>query len=94
MEQLDEGEQYDQKELPTEISSTGQLSHRRQQSDKDTVATTEQLVKPSQYQKMALHPNLVWSDPDEKNGWVISLRGSGVLSGPDIAKEFNLKNKY
>ena len=42
LEQLDEGEQSDQKELSTEIST--RQSHGRQQSDEDTVST-EQLVK-------------------------------------------------
>ena len=33
--------------------------------------------------------DLLWSDPEEKNGWGISPRGAGSLFGPDITKQFN-----
>jgi hypothetical protein len=36
--------------------------------------------------------DLLWSDPDEINGWGLSPRGAGFLFGADIVKCFNQKN--
>ncbi len=36
--------------------------------------------------------DLVWSDPDETNGWSISPRGAGYTFGPDISQQFNHRN--
>ncbi|KAK6420566.1 phosphoprotein phosphatase PP4 catalytic subunit [Oleoguttula sp. CCFEE 5521] len=36
--------------------------------------------------------DLLWSDPDEIDGWGISPRGAGFLFGSDIVKSFNYKN--
>ncbi|KAG6028696.1 hypothetical protein E4U41_000611 [Claviceps citrina] len=36
--------------------------------------------------------DLLWSDPDDINGWGLSPRGAGFLFGADIVKEFNHKN--
>eukprot|EP00341_Mesodinium_pulex_P016512 CAMPEP_0116889894 /NCGR_PEP_ID=MMETSP0467-20121206/449_1 /TAXON_ID=283647 /ORGANISM="Mesodinium pulex, Strain SPMC105" /LENGTH=53 /DNA_ID=CAMNT_0004557143 /DNA_START=530 /DNA_END=691 /DNA_ORIENTATION=- len=36
--------------------------------------------------------DLLWSDPENKNGWGISPRGAGYIFGYDISKEFNRKN--
>jgi serine/threonine-protein phosphatase 2A catalytic subunit len=30
--------------------------------------------------------DLLWSDPDEKNGWGISQRGAGYTFGSDISE--------
>ena len=32
--------------------------------------------------------DLLWSDPDEKDGWSISPRGAGFIFGPNITKKF------
>lgn len=37
--------------------------------------------------------DLLWSDPDEKQGWGISPRGAGSFFGPDITKQFCNFNK-
>ena len=37
--------------------------------------------------------DLLWSDPDEKDGWTISPRGAGSLFGSDISKQFCYINK-
>ena len=37
--------------------------------------------------------DLVWSDPDDKEGYNVSMRGAGWLWGPDISTEFLHKNK-
>ncbi|KAK4231373.1 Serine/threonine-protein phosphatase 4 catalytic subunit [Podospora fimiseda] len=36
--------------------------------------------------------DLLWSDPDEIDGWGLSPRGAGFLFGADIVKVFNQKN--
>ena len=36
--------------------------------------------------------DLLWSDPDEIDGWGLSPRGAGFLFGADIVKHFNWKN--
>lgn len=36
--------------------------------------------------------DLLWSDPDEIEGWGLSPRGAGFLFGVDIVKHFNWKN--
>ncbi|KAI9724154.1 MAG: hypothetical protein M1812_000873 [Candelaria pacifica] len=36
--------------------------------------------------------DLLWSDPDEIEGWGLSPRGAGFLFGADIVKHFNHRN--
>lgn len=36
--------------------------------------------------------DLLWSDPDEIDGWGLSPRGAGFLFGADIVKRFNYIN--
>jgi diadenosine tetraphosphatase ApaH/serine/threonine PP2A family protein phosphatase len=36
--------------------------------------------------------DLLWSDPDEIDGWGLSPRGAGFLFGSDIVKHFNQRN--
>ena len=36
--------------------------------------------------------DLLWSDPDEIEGWGLSPRGAGFLFGADIVRHFNYKN--
>ncbi|RDH24809.1 serine/threonine-protein phosphatase 4 catalytic subunit [Aspergillus phoenicis ATCC 13157] len=36
--------------------------------------------------------DLLWSDPDEIDGWGLSPRGAGFLFGGDIVKRFNYRN--
>jgi len=36
--------------------------------------------------------DLLWSDPDEIDGWGLSPRGAGFLFGADIVKVFNHRN--
>ena len=36
--------------------------------------------------------DLLWSDPDEIEGWGLSPRGAGFLFGGDIVRQFNYKN--
>ena len=36
--------------------------------------------------------DLLWSDPDDIDGWGLSPRGAGFLFGADIVKCFNHKN--
>lgn len=33
--------------------------------------------------------DLLWSDPEETNGWGVSPRGAGYLFGSDIVANFN-----
>ena len=37
--------------------------------------------------------DLLWSDPEEREGWGQSPRGAGFVFGGDISKKFNLMNK-
>lgn len=32
--------------------------------------------------------DLLWSDPEEKEGWGVSPRGAGYVFGPDISTKF------
>jgi len=32
--------------------------------------------------------DLLWSDPDNVEGWVPSVRGAGVMFGPKVAQDF------
>ena len=36
--------------------------------------------------------DLLWSDPQESAGWVLSFRGAGYNFGPDISEQFNQHN--
>jgi serine/threonine-protein phosphatase 4 catalytic subunit len=36
--------------------------------------------------------DLLWSDPDDVEGWALSPRGAGYLFGGDIVEEFNYTN--
>ncbi|CAD8087073.1 unnamed protein product [Paramecium primaurelia] len=36
--------------------------------------------------------DLMWSDPDEIEGWSQSARGAGFVFGADVVKEFNRRN--
>jgi serine/threonine-protein phosphatase 4 catalytic subunit len=36
--------------------------------------------------------DLMWSDPDEIQGWVLSPRGAGYLFGGNVVETFNHKN--
>lgn len=36
--------------------------------------------------------DLMWSDPDEINGWCLSPRGAGYLFGGDIVDKWNRTN--
>jgi hypothetical protein len=36
--------------------------------------------------------DLLWSDPDDANGYSLSPRGAGWLFGPDVARAFNHRN--
>eukprot|EP00301_Raphidiophrys_heterophryoidea_P015955 c2496_g1_i1.p1 GENE.c2496_g1_i1~~c2496_g1_i1.p1 ORF type:complete len:313 (+),score=50.39 c2496_g1_i1:32-970(+) len=37
--------------------------------------------------------DLMWSDPEDIDGWALSPRGAGYLFGGDVVAEFNHKNK-
>ena len=36
--------------------------------------------------------DLLWSDPEDANGWGLSPRGAGYLFGGDVTKNFNHVN--
>lgn len=36
--------------------------------------------------------DLLWSDPDDREGWGVSTRGAGYTFGEDISREFNKAN--
>ena len=36
--------------------------------------------------------DLMWSDPDEIQGWSVSPRGAGYLFGGDIVEKLNKEN--
>ena len=36
--------------------------------------------------------DLIWSDPQDQGGWVVSFRGAGYSFGPDISEQFNHTN--
>lgn len=36
--------------------------------------------------------DLLWSDPHDQGGWVVSFRGAGYNFGPDISEQFNYAN--
>lgn len=37
--------------------------------------------------------DLLWSDPEEREGWAVSPRGAGFLFGHDVSAKFNYTNK-
>lgn len=37
--------------------------------------------------------DLLWSDPEDIDGWGLSPRGAGYLFGADVAEEFNTLNR-
>ena len=37
--------------------------------------------------------DLLWSDPEEIDGWGMSPRGAGYLFGGDVCSQFNAQNK-
>ena len=36
--------------------------------------------------------DLLWSDPEDTQGWGVSPRGAGFLFGSDVVREFNHAN--
>lgn len=36
--------------------------------------------------------DLLWSDPDDRNGWNTSSRGAGYTFGEDVSIKFNKEN--
>jgi serine/threonine-protein phosphatase 2A catalytic subunit len=36
--------------------------------------------------------DLLWSDPDDRVGWGVSIRGAGYTFGQDISVQFNHNN--
>lgn len=36
--------------------------------------------------------DLLWSDPSEENGWMLSQRGAGYYFGRDASQKFNHQN--
>jgi len=36
--------------------------------------------------------DLMWSDPDDIEGWNTSPRGAGFIFGKDVVTEFNRRN--
>lgn len=36
---------------------------------------------------------MMWSDPDDIQGWNMSPRGAGYLFGSDIVAQFNVQNQ-
>ena len=36
--------------------------------------------------------DLLWSDPEEQNGWALSPRGAGFLFGEEVVTQFNQAN--
>ena len=36
--------------------------------------------------------DLLWSDPDDREGWGVSSRGAGYTFGEDISEKFNKDN--
>ena len=36
--------------------------------------------------------DLLWSDPEEKEGWGVSPRGAGYIFGPDVSTRFIFNN--
>ncbi len=36
--------------------------------------------------------DLLWSDPEDTQGWGVSPRGAGYLFGSDVVSQFNTAN--
>ncbi len=60
------------------------------------VKDIDEISKINRFQEVpdsGLISDLLWSDPDDKDGWSTSPRGAGSLFGPDITKQFCYINK-
>ncbi|KAI3383837.1 hypothetical protein SNEBB_001693 [Seison nebaliae] len=58
----------------------------------DTLDTIRNLQRIQEVPHEGPMCDLLWSDPDDRNGWGISPRGAGYTFGNDVSKQFNLKN--
>ena len=58
----------------------------------DTVDKIRMLDRKQEVPHEGAMCDLLWSDPDEIDGWGLSPRGAGFLFGADIVKTFNHRN--
>ena len=61
-----------------------------------TIDTLDHIRELSRFQEVPTDGpmcDLLWSDPQEQPGWVVSFRGAGYNFGPDISDGFNHHNK-
>ena len=58
----------------------------------DTLDTIRQLDRAQEVPHEGAMCDLLWSDPDERQGWGISPRGAGYTFGQDVSEQFNHTN--
>lgn len=57
-----------------------------------TIDEIRQLNRKQEVPHEGVMCDLMWSDPDDIEGWNASPRGAGFIFGGDVVKEFNRKN--
>lgn len=59
----------------------------------DTIEEIRQLDRKCETPHEGAMSDLLWSDPEEREGWGTSPRGAGYVFGSDISSKFNYNNK-
>lgn len=57
-----------------------------------TIDQVRQINRIQEIPNQGLFTDMMWSDPDDGDGWEISPRGAGYLFGNDVTKKFNQNN--
>ena len=76
--------------LPLAASVAGKIfcPHAGLSPSLDTIDQIQALTRTQEVPHEGPICDLVWSDPEDRNGWGISPRGAGYTFGPDITEQF------
>lgn len=82
--------------LPLAASVAGKIfcPHAGLSPSLDTIDQIQALTRTQEVPHEGPICDLVWSDPEDRNGWGISPRGAGYTFGPDVTEQFCQTNGF